>query len=377
MNLRLPVILCVCCCVAIFAASPLYSAPPTPLQGHLKATSDAFAAVIERIKPGVVYISVQKQEPASGTAANEAELFFKTPEVENFFGTDSTTPSAPKTPSPPVYSRGSGFIISEAGHIMTNAHVIENAANITVTLQNRISCPAEVIGADPRSDIGLLKIEAPGASLTPLPLGSTSALRPGDWVLAFGSPYEHVQTVTAGIISAIGRNSVGISDYEDFIQTDAAINPGNSGGPLVNIDGEVIGISTAYITQTGGYMGLGFAIPIDMAQTIAAQLKKSGRMIRGWLGVALKDATPEYLQKQGLSADKGAARIVAVEPGSPAARTGLKKEDLIARIDDAPVGGAADLRNKIALAGPNKTVKIGYYRGGTFQVKQVMLRALQ
>ena len=230
---------------------------------------------------------------------------------------------------------------------------------------------------DSRSDVGLVKIDAKEEQLTSLPLGNSDSLKSGEWVLAFGSPFEHIQTVTAGIISATGRNSLGISDYEDFIQTDAAINPGNSGGPLVNIHGEVIGINTAFVTQTGGYMGVGFAVPIDMAQTIAAQLKESGTVTRGWLGVALKDAESKHLLKQELPTTTKAARIVGIKDNSPAAQTDLAEEDLIISIDKVAIDGAADLRNRIALTKPDTEVVLGFYRNGNLHTARVTLGKLK
>jgi serine protease Do len=339
------------------------------------AAADAFTAVSERIKPGVVYVDVRRKTATTKNSGNTGS-FFNDPDIERFFG---QTPDKPATllPSAPSYSHGSGFIISAAGYILTSAHVIKDADQITVTLENRRSFPARVIGSDSRSDVGLIKIDAQEDELRPLVLGSSARLKTGEWVLAFGSPYQNVQTVTAGIVSATGRNSIGISDYEDFIQTDAAINPGNSGGPLVNIQGEVIGISTAYITRTGGYMGLGFAIPIDMARTISEQLLRTGTVVRGWLGVALQDAEPAFLEKQLLPSTTRGARVVEIKSDSPAAASGLQQEDLIVSLNETPINGAADLRNRVALSGPGRTVILGYYRNGTHHQQAVTLGSLE
>ncbi len=194
----------------------------------------------------------------------------------------------------------------------------------------------------------------------------------GHWL----SPYEFIQTVTAGIISATGRNSLGISDYENFIQTDAAINPGNSGGPLINMYGQVIGINTAFLTQTGGYMGIGFAIPINMARTVSEQLLKDGTVTRAWLGVALQDAEIEQLAEQGLPSTTQAARVVEVTGNSPADYAGLQKGDLILAINNTPISGSADLRNRIALSVPKSQVTLEYYRKGIKTSSKIALGTL-
>ena len=240
--------------------------------------------------------------------------------------------------------------------------MIKDATKITVTLSDKRTAPAKIIGLDPQTDIGVIKIDL--GKLPSIPLGSSEKLKPGEWVLAIGSPYEFLQTVTAGIISATGRSSLGISDYENFIQTDAAINPGNSGGPLVNIHGEVIGINTAFLTQTGGYMGIGFAIPISMARNVSEQLMRDGKVTRAWLGVGLKDATAQQIIDQGLTANR-AAWIVGVKENSPAKRAGLQKGDLIVTIDNSPVIGATDLRNRISLSSPSSKITLEYYRDKT------------
>jgi serine protease Do len=340
--------------------------------------SDLFSEVIERSKSGVVYIEVvKKSSSAADTSAKDGSSFFNDPDLNRFFGSEDTKKSAPHVPEKSQTSHGSGFVISSDGYVLTNGHVIDNSEKITITLANKKQFPARIIGLDSRSDVGLVKIDASKEQLTSLPLGNSDSLKSGEWVLAFGSPFEHIQTVTAGIVSATGRNSLGISDYEDFIQTDAAINPGNSGGPLVNIHGEVIGINTAFVTQTGGYMGVGFAVPIDMAQTIAAQLRESGAVTRGWLGVALKDAESKHLLKQELPTSIKAARIVGIKDNSPAAQTDLAEEDLIISIDKVAIDGAADLRNRIALTKPDTEVVLGFYRNGNLHTAKVTLGKLK
>jgi serine protease Do len=344
------------------------SAGTVTLQGtkeRLQQTEDAFTAITTQTRPGVVYIEVITQGTTSQESSQPANSFLNDPDINKFWGTTpGDSQPAPKQEAPSS-NRGSGFIISPDGYILTNGHVIKNAAEITVTLTNKRQYSAQLIGADSRSDIGLIKIDAPDQQFTALPLGSSETLKTGQWVLAFGSPYEYIQTVTAGIVSATGRNSIGISDYEDFIQTDAAINPGNSGGPLVNIHGKVVGVITAYLTQTGGYMGLGFAVPIDMARTIAEQLMQKGKVVRGWIGLALKDAGHDDLAKQKLPDTITAARVIEVRQNSPAAETDLGPEDLIVSFNDIAIRGAADLRNRVSLAGPGTLVTLEYYRNGT------------
>ncbi len=318
---HIPAIVSILLCLSLLTLSS-HAASLPPSADQAVQTANLFTAIIEKTRPGVVFIDVKSRNSAAAAGSNKGKSFFDDPDIQRFFNAekDSYAPSgmAPETTS---HNRGSGFIISPDGYILTNAHVIKNAVEVAVTLTDRRHYPAKVIGADARSDVGLIKIEA--ESLATIPLGSSEQLKTGEWVLAFGSPYESIQSVTAGIISATGRNSLGISDYEDYIQTDAAINPGNSGGPLVNIRGEVIGINTAFITQTGGYMGVGFAVPVDMAKNVSEQLRAYGKITRAWLGVALKDAGYDDLEKQKLEPATHAVRIIEIQEKSPAAGTDL------------------------------------------------------
>jgi serine protease Do len=329
----------------------------------LADTAEAFHAVAEKAKPAVVYVHVKKvtERTANDTAASDE--FFNDPELQQFFGESSTGRNRGGESRNTSYGHGSGFIINSGGYILTNAHVVDNAREITVRLIDRREFKAALIGRDEKSDVALIRIEADNLSV--MPLGDSSSLKVGAWALAIGSPYEMIQTVTAGIISATGRSSVGISEYEDFIQTDAAINPGNSGGPLVDIHGRAIGINTAFLTESGGYMGIGFAIPINMAKVIAERLQKNGRMTRAWLGVGLKDLSPEALQAHHVDSESaGAALVSKVEAASPASRSGLRQSDVIVAMDGVPIAGAADLRNRIALSTPGATVTLLYIRDG-------------
>ena len=334
---------------------------PTDPIPALSKTAAAFTSIIEEAKPAVVNILVKRQAPEKGTGNTLQQEFFEKQLMKDFF---SSSPDPKKEPpqQQPRYGNGSGFIISEDGYIITNHHVVKDAVEIIVHLHDKREYHATTIGSDRQADIALLKIqESPLPALT---LGDSDTLQVGEWALAIGAPFGFIQTVTAGIISAKGRTNIGISDYEDFIQTDAAINPGNSGGPLLNIHGEVIGINTAFMTQQGGYMGIGFAVPINMAKIISRQLKDHGKMIRGWLGVALKDVPPVKLSTSANQEIRDAAKVIEVTKNSPADRAELKKEDLIIALNSKAISGAADLRNQIALTRPGTSMQIQFLRGG-------------
>lgn len=341
----------------------------------LANTANAFSSVIEQAKPAVVNILVRKEFDRDRDGNTIHQDFFENQLIKDFFGSapEDLTQKTPKKQSA-RYGNGSGFIVSEDGYIITNHHVVKNASEIIVHLQDKREYKAKLIGSDPPSDIALLQIDETG--LPTLSLGNSDTLKVGEWAIAIGSPLEFIQTVTVGIISAKGRSSVGISEYEDFIQTDAAINPGNSGGPLLNIHGEVIGINTAFMTQSGGYMGVGFAVPITMAKIISNQLKENGFMTRGWLGVALKDVTPAELASATDRYYHAAVRIIGIKMNSPADAADLKKNDLIIALDKIYVLGAADLKNRIALTSPGTKVAIQFIRSGKLKRTEVRLENL-
>jgi serine protease Do len=354
--------------------SSTYGLEPSTGIKEMKQTADTFAEVIERAKPAVVYLNVEKekkdqpQTPFSETDPNAKVL-------RDFFGDSIKNDDSRSLLFEDVsYGFGSGFIHTSDGYILTNSHVIRDATEVLVTLGDKRKMKARIIGEDRKTDIGLIKIDA--VDLPTLPLGDSDKLKAGHWVLAIGSPFEFVQTVTAGIVSATGRSSLGISDYESFIQTDAAINPGNSGGPLLNIDGQVVGINTAFLTKTGGYMGIGFAIPINMARTISEQLLIDGKVTRAWLGVALKDAEAEHLADQALATVSQAARVVSVSEKSPAARAGLREGDVLTAFMGIAITGAADLRNRVALSTPGSHVTLEYYRQGLKSTCNITLGSL-
>ena len=258
-------------------------------------------------------------------------------------------------------SLGSGVIISDDGYIITNFHVVEKADEIMVTLYDKRIFSGKIIGSDPKTDIAVIKISA--GNLPAIKWGDADKLQVGEFVLAFGNSFGLSNTVTLGIVSALGRANVGIADYEDFIQTDAAINPGNSGGPLVNIKGELIGINTAIFSRTGGYQGVGFAVPSNMARSVMEQLQKEGKVIRGWLGVTIQDISQGLAGEFGLS-DVTGALVTDISPGSPAEEAGLKRGDVILEINDRKVNDVVSLRNMVAQSDVGSRMKLKILRDG-------------
>lgn len=323
----------------------------------LNRSSKAFSSVVKDVKPAVVHIRVE----SSVSARPDMDQFFNHPFFERFFGPEFQQPN-PQPRKRQQYGAGSGFIISKEGHILTNNHVVENAEKITVTLADNHTVEAELIGTDPQSDVALIKIDVPDP-LPTISLGDSEALEVGEWVIAIGNPFGLNQTVTVGVVSAKGRSRVGINEYENFIQTDAAINPGNSGGPLLNIYGEVVGINSALYSRTGGYMGIGFAIPINMVKSIEAQLQKHGKVTRGWLGVAIQDVDENLAESFGLEKAEGIL-VSETQPESPAAAAGIKQGDVLLALNDIALKDVADLRNRIALTVPGTEVKIHLIREG-------------
>jgi len=254
---------------------------------------------------------------------------------------------------------------------MTNNHVVEGADSIKVTLSDNRDFDAKVIGTDPQTDVALIKIADP-ENLPVLALGDSSALEAGEWVIAIGNPFGLSQTVTVGVVSATGRENVGINEYENFIQTDAAINPGNSGGPLINGRGEVVGINTALFSKTGGYMGIGFAIPINMAKSVEDQLQKSGKVTRGWLGVVIQNVTQDLADSFGLK-QAGGILISEVQKDSPASAAGLQQGDVILQLDGVKLKDVSDLRNRIALILPGRKAVLDIMRSGRDKKIQVTI----
>lgn len=325
----------------------------------LDRSAKAFSSVVKKAGPAVVHVGVEKPGKNMGQLPSD---LFSDPFFERFFGPQFKHPRTPKQDkrSFKQQAAGSGFIIAGDGYILTNNHVVEDAEKITVRLADEREFIAKVVGTDPQSDVAIIKIDA--QNLPVLPLGNSDALEVGEWVIAIGSPFELNQSVTVGVVSAKGRNRMGITDYENFIQTDAAINPGNSGGPLLNIRGEAVGMNTAIFSRSGGYMGIGFAIPINMAKSIEQQLRKSGKVTRGWLGIMIQDVNEDLAQSFG--GKKGGALISEVTEGSPARKSGLLQGDIITTINGAAVTDVADLRNKIAMTPPNTDLNLRILRDG-------------
>ena len=358
--LRAVAVLCVLSLVWFLNAAPVGADEGSTI----KELSAAFARVARAAKPGVVFIKVQKAVETGALLAPEFRFndpfdLFNDEFFERFFRYRLPERRQPKKYY--QYGQGSGFIISEDGYILTNNHVVGDADKITVRLEDKREFKAKLIGTDPRSDVAVIKINAD--DLPALKLGDSDKIEVGDWVIAIGNPFGLVQTVTAGIVSAKGRSAVGIADYEDFIQTDAAINPGNSGGPLLNLDAEVIGINTAIFTRSGGYMGIGFAIPINMAKAIKEQLVKKGKVTRGYLGVVIQDVSEDLAKTFGLEKAEGAL-VSEVTEDSPASKAGIKRGDVIIEYDGKKVEDVGHLRNMVALTPVGKKVSLVVVRDG-------------
>ncbi|MCI5144617.1 MAG: Do family serine endopeptidase, partial [Candidatus Electrothrix sp. AR3] len=322
----------------------------------LDRSAKAFSSVVKKVGPAVVYIGVEKTSKAPG--GQQLDEMLTDPLFEHFFG--KKFDRFPQKPSPfKQHGTGSGFIISADGLILTNNHVVEDADNIKVKLADKRNFTAKVVGTDPQSDVALIKIE--GENLPTLPLGDSDRLEVGEWVIAIGSPFELSQSVTVGVVSAKGRSKVGINDYENFIQTDAAINPGNSGGPLLNIHGQAIGINTAIFSRSGGSMGISFAIPINMAKSIEEQLRSTGKVVRGWLGLMIQDMNEDLAQSFDLKKAEGIL-VSEVTADSPAEKAGLHQGDILLSLNGSKLTDVTDLRNRIAMTVPGSTAKLKIIR---------------
>jgi serine protease Do len=334
---------------------------------QLENLSQAFRDIVKDVGPAVVFVSTE-QTIKSGQKGDQ-----RTPEqFREFFGDEFLRRFFGENPQGREYKQrglGSGFITSKDGYILTNNHVVEDADKIKVTLSDKREFTAKVIGTDPKTDVAVIKID--GEDLPTVTLGDSNTIEVGDWAIAIGNPFGLSQTVTAGIISAEGRSNIGINDYEDFIQTDAAINPGNSGGPLVNIDGEVVGINTAIFSRSGGYQGIGFAIPVNMAKSIQESLITQGKVVRGWLGVMIQTVTPEIAKGFGL--DEATGTLVGdVLKDGPAEQSGIERGDIITSFDGQPVDGPNSLKNIVAATDVGKKVDVVVIRNGkekTIEVK--------
>ncbi|QOJ24061.1 MAG: DegQ family serine endoprotease [Gammaproteobacteria bacterium] len=325
-----------------------------------------FAGLVEKHGAAVVNISaVQNSNTVSNQMLPEMPGIPENSPFYDFFKRHMQPFPAPRKSEPK--SLGSGFIISSDGYILTNAHVIETADEITVKLNDKREFAAEVIGTDRKTDIALIKINA--SDLPKVTQGNPENLKVGEWVVAIGSPFGFEHSVTAGIVSAKGR-SLAQESYVPFIQTDVAINPGNSGGPLFNMRGEVVGINSQIYSRTGGFMGLSFAIPINVATEIANQLKVSGKVSRGRIGVMIQEVTKELAESFGLS-DSTGALVVSVEKGGPADQAGIKPRDIILKFDEKEVATSADLPRIVGNTKPKSKVSIEVWRDGTVKTVKV------
>lgn len=339
--------------------------------GVASAQLPDFVDLVDRNSPAVVNISTSQEMAASEQVPDMPDL----PEGHPFrdfmdrFLDENTPPPGPRFDS---QSLGSGFIVSDDGYILTNNHVVEGATEIIVRLNDRRQLVAELVGADKRSDLALLKVE--GADLPTVSIGSSSDLKVGEWVLAIGAPFGFEYSVTAGIISAKGRN-LPTESYVPFLQTDVAINPGNSGGPLFNLDGEVVGINSHIYSRSGGFQGISFAIPIELAMDVADQLKAGGVVSRAWLGVVIQDVTRELAESFGMDRPEGAL-VAQILPDSPAAAADFEPGDVIVEFNGVDVPNSGALPAIVGRAPVGDRVPVVVMRSGEEQVIEVVLEQL-
>ncbi|MCL5425252.1 DegQ family serine endoprotease [Halomonas sp. NPDC076908] len=341
------------CVVALLTLGPVANAQNLP----------DFTELVEEAAPGVVNISTSRmvqRSSAPGFGGQEIPEIFRHFFGEGFGDSFPSPPSSGQGRSEERQSLGSGFIISDDGYVMTNAHVVQDADEILVRLNDRREMSAELIGSDAQTDVALLKIDA--SDLPTLTLGDSDALRVGEWVAAIGSPFGFDHSVTAGIVSAINR-TLPRDAYVPFIQTDVAINPGNSGGPLFNLDGEVVGINSQIFTRSGGFMGVSFAIPINVAMDVADQLREDGRVNRGWLGVMIQPVSRDLAESFGMD-DAIGALIADLDPEGPAARGGLQAGDVILEVNGEEVERSSSLPRLIGRGAPGSEVELTLMRDG-------------
>jgi serine protease Do len=337
--------------------------------------SVAFANVADVIKPSVVNVSSVKEIKAPRQMPQMPQFFFDSPSGdrsgEDFFRRffQQQAPGQGYV----QHGLGTGVIVSDDGYVLTNNHVVANADKVTVKLSDDRTFTAKVVGTDAKTDIAVLKIDASG--LPPAVLGDSDEIRVGEWVVAAGNPFGLTATITAGIVSAKGRAHVGIADYEDFIQTDAAINPGNSGGPLVDLHGEVIGINTAIASKNGGNMGVGFAIPINMAKSIMRSLIDTGKVVRGWLGAGIQNLNEGLAKSFGFEGTEGVL-VGDVMPDGPGAKAGLQAGDIITKFDGGKTLNMDKLRARVASTKPGTTVQVEVFRNGKSKTLRVKIGEL-
>ncbi len=336
--------------------------------GQAADLSQGFKSVVRKVGPSVVHITSIAKSQAEPASAPDADM------LRRFFG--DRRPPGLEAPhaipgSPERRGTGSGVVADERGYILTNNHVVAGSDQLLVKFDDGREYEATIVGADPETDLAVIKVDA-GGGLTAAVIGDSEQLEPGDWVVAIGNPFGLDHTVTAGIVSATGRQGMGLATFENFIQTDAAINPGNSGGPLVNLRGEVVGINTAITSRTGGNLGVGFAVPSSIFKGVLADLLDDGRMNRGWLGVSIQELTPELAQSFGAESTQGAL-VAGVVSGSPAERAGLEPGDIIRSVGGRAVASPQTLMNTIAAEAPGATVELALERDGAHRNVEVVL----
>jgi serine protease Do len=348
---------------SLICSLPVISVQAQPLDSSsrevLQKVSSGFVGISKKATPAVVFIESQVEQTAHTMRQPQRDPFdsFHDDFFRHFFSFPFQSDGSKKGD----LSRGSGFIVSQDGFILTNNHVVENASKVMVTLHDGRKLQAKVMGTDPQTDLAVIKVE--GKEFPHLELGDSEALEVGEWAIAIGNPFGLQATLTVGVVSAKGRSQLHIADFEDFIQTDAAINPGNSGGPLLNIDGHVIGVNTAIASASGGYMGIGFAIPSNMAKLIMKQLIENGTVTRGFLGVVLQPIDSDIASFYGLERPYGAL-VTEVVKDSPAEEAGLNQEDIILRFNDETVENINSFRNAVSLMAPNTKLKMEVLRNG-------------
>ena len=332
---------------------PVATVPQQPLTG---GPAKSFVEIAKTVKPAVVNIAASRSGK-SGDGPQSSP--FDDPFFRRFFGDEFFKREQPPHRERKERGQGSGVIVDSNCLIITNNHVVNKADDIRVILSDKREFKGKLIGTDTKTDVAIVKIEATG--LSTIPFADSDQLEVGEFVLAVGSPFGLTQSVTMGIVSAVGRASMGIAEYEDFIQTDAAINPGNSGGALVNVRGELVGINTAIFSQSGGNMGIGFAVPSNLARSIMDQLVKTGKVVRGWLGVAIQELTPELASQFGLTETKGVL-VSDVMDDSPAKKAGFERADVITEYDGKPMDSPTHLRNAVAQTPIGRKVPIKVIR---------------
>lgn len=352
--------------LVLAALAALLLASPAAVAGAIPLLQDAgglptLAPLLQKVTPAVVNIAVLQKSP------EEDNPLLQDPFFRRFFGLPES--------SQPQMAAGSGVIVDvKNGYVLTNRHVIKDATQVMVTLKDNRRFPARVIGSDAGTDIAVLQIKAD--HLTELPFGDSDALRVGDFVVAIGNPFGIGQTVTSGIVSALGRSGLSPQGYEDFIQTDAPINPGNSGGALVDLRGELVGINSAIIGPSGGNVGIGFAVPSNMARAVMDQLIRFGKVKRGRLGISMKELTPELARTLGVTADEGAV-IAEVQNDSPAARAGLQPGDVVVAINGRPVRSASELRARLGVMPVGAEVALKVLRGAQTRTVRARIGAIE